>query len=75
MKMFARSFGDLDMYLALDMYPTTDIRQMITIDVDYNARVGYWASRNNVQEYKVYATMNTNVRTKFCEQLVTSFWG
>jgi hypothetical protein len=26
MKMFARSFGDLDMYLALDMYPTTDIR-------------------------------------------------
>jgi hypothetical protein len=45
---------------------------MITIDVDYNFRVGYWALRNNVQEYKVYAI---DVRTKFCEQLVTSSWG
>ncbi len=27
------------------------------MDIDYNVRMGYWASRNNVQEYKVYATM------------------
>jgi hypothetical protein len=27
---------------------------MKAIDVDYNVRVRYWASRNNVQEYKVY---------------------
>jgi hypothetical protein len=27
------------------------------IDTDYNVRVGYWALRNNVQEYKVYVTM------------------
>jgi hypothetical protein len=30
---------------------------MRVIDVDYNVRVGYWASKNNVHEYKVYATM------------------
>jgi hypothetical protein len=27
------------------------------IDVNYNVRVGYWASKNNVQEYKVYVIM------------------
>jgi hypothetical protein len=30
---------------------------MKIIDEEYNARVGYWASKNNVMEYKVYATM------------------
>jgi hypothetical protein len=30
---------------------------MKTIDVDYNVRVRYWALRNNVQEYTIYATM------------------
>jgi len=23
-------------------------------DVDYDVRIGYWASRNNLQEYKIY---------------------
>jgi hypothetical protein len=27
------------------------------IDVDYNVKMGYWASKNNVQEYKVFMTM------------------
>jgi hypothetical protein len=49
-----------------------DIRWMITIDVDYNVRVGYSALINNMQEYKVYAI---DVQTKFCEQLMTSSWG
>ncbi len=39
----------------LDLYPTMDQRKMKVIDVDYNVRMGYWASRNNMQEYKVYA--------------------
>jgi hypothetical protein len=30
---------------------------MKVIDADYSVRVGYWASRNNVQKYKVYVTM------------------
>jgi hypothetical protein len=25
--------------------------------IDYSVRVGYWALRNNVQEYKVYVTV------------------
>jgi hypothetical protein len=27
------------------------------MDANYNVRVGYWASKNNMHEYKVYATM------------------
>jgi hypothetical protein len=30
---------------------------MKTIDANYSVKVGYWASKNNVNEYKVYATM------------------
>jgi hypothetical protein len=30
---------------------------MKLIDADYNFRMGYWASINNVQEYQVYVTM------------------
>jgi hypothetical protein len=37
----------------LNWYPIVDHRQMKVIDVDYNVRVGYWASRNNMQEYKI----------------------
>ncbi len=39
----------------LDLYPIVDQRQMKMIDAKYNVRVGYWALRNKVQEYKVYA--------------------
>ncbi len=39
----------------LDLHPTMDQRQMNVIDVDYSVRVGYWAPRNNMQEYKVCA--------------------
>ncbi len=49
MRMFARIPRDMD------LYPTMDQRQMKVIDVDYSVRVGYWTSRNNMQEYKVYA--------------------
>jgi len=30
---------------------------MKVMDANYSVRVGYWALRNNVQEYKVYVTM------------------
>jgi hypothetical protein len=30
---------------------------MKTIDANYSVRVGYWASKNNLQKYKVYATI------------------
>jgi hypothetical protein len=36
----------------LDLYLTMDQRQMQPINVDYNVKVGYWASRNNVDDTK-----------------------
>jgi hypothetical protein len=30
---------------------------MKAINANYSVRVGYWASRNNVQEYKVYVVV------------------
>ncbi len=48
MKMLGKTLEDLD------LYPTTNQRQMKAIDVDYIVRVGYWASKNNMLEYKVY---------------------
>jgi hypothetical protein len=30
---------------------------MKAIDLNYSVRVGYWALRNNMQEYKVYVTV------------------
>jgi hypothetical protein len=43
---------------------------MKMINVDYNVKMGYWASRNNMKEYKIYSDMD--VRPHYCEQLVTS---
>jgi hypothetical protein len=34
-----------------------DHKHMKAIDADYCVKVGYWASRNNMQEYKIYVTM------------------
>ncbi len=49
--MFAKTLQNLD------LYSTMDHKQMKVIDVDFNARVGYWALKNNMQEYKFYVIM------------------
>jgi len=36
----------------LDLYPIMDHRQMKAIDIDYNVKMGYWASKNSMQKYK-----------------------
>jgi hypothetical protein len=46
---------------------------MKVIDADYNFRVGYWALKNNVQEYKICHS-DTDIRLGFCEQFATSSW-
>jgi hypothetical protein len=51
-----------------------DQRQMKVIDVDYSVKVGYLASKNNMREYKVYATLTWIFDLNFVEQLVTSSW-
>ncbi len=51
-------FGTIIMFAItpqdLDLYPAMDQRYMNAIFVDYIIKVGYWALKNNVQEYKVY---------------------
>jgi hypothetical protein len=42
MRMPTRTSGDLDVYLVAYQ------RYMKAIDVDYNVRMGFWASKNNV---------------------------
>jgi hypothetical protein len=49
MKMSTRTPKDLH------LYPIVDQRLLKMIDAKYSLRMGYWASRNNVQKYKVYA--------------------
>lgn len=39
----------------LDLYLTMDQTKMKAIDANYSVRVGYWALRNHVHVYKVYA--------------------
>jgi len=41
----------------LDLYPIMDHKHMKVINANYNVKVGYWASRNNMQEYKMYVTV------------------
>jgi len=48
MKMPTKTPQNLDLYLVMDH------RHMKAIDANYSVIVGYWASRNNMQEYKVY---------------------
>jgi hypothetical protein len=50
-KMHVRTPPNLDMYLIVEH------KQMKAIDVKYCVKVGYLASKNNVQEYKVYTTI------------------
>jgi hypothetical protein len=51
------NFGVVRMYTRipwdLDLYLTVAQKQMKVINVDYSVRMGYWASRNNMQEYKI----------------------
>jgi hypothetical protein len=51
MRMATRTPRDLDLYSIMDQ------KQTKVIDANYSVRVGYWASKNNLQEFKVYATM------------------
>jgi hypothetical protein len=51
------------------MYLVVDHKQMKVIVIDNNVRMGYWASRNNVQEYKVYVTMIRMFNLNFMNDL------
>lgn len=62
----------------LDLYLVVDQRQVKVIDAKYSVRVGYWASRNNVHEYKVYVTMIQMFDLNFvttCDKLLETTCG
>ncbi len=41
----------------LDLYPVVEKKEMKSINAKYQVQVGYWVARNNLQDYKIYATM------------------
>ncbi len=51
----------------LNLYPTVDQIYMKAIYANYNVRMGYYASKTNVQEDKVYAIV---IRTPNCLKLL-----
>jgi hypothetical protein len=57
----------------LDLYLVMDHKHMKAIDANYNVRVGYWASKNNVQEYKIYVTMIHMFNLEFVNHLQQVF--
>jgi hypothetical protein len=53
----------------LYLYLVVDYKHMKVIDVDYNVGVGYWALRNNMQEYKVYVIVIQMFNSDFVNNL------
>jgi hypothetical protein len=41
----------------LDLYPEVGKKEMKFIDVEYQVHVGYWARKNDLQDYKIYVIM------------------
>jgi hypothetical protein len=49
----------------LDDYPSADKLELKNIDVEFQAKVGYWASYNHLHDYKIYEIMIK----MFCQSL------
>ncbi len=56
------------------MYLEVDQKHMKILDEEYNVKVGYWALKNNVKEYKVYATLIWMFDLDFVNFVISS-WG
>jgi hypothetical protein len=41
----------------LDLYLVVGKKEMKSIDAEYQVQVGYWATRNHLRDYKIYARM------------------
>jgi len=39
----------------LDLYPKVGKKEMKFINAEYQVQVGYWARKNGLQDYKIYA--------------------
>jgi hypothetical protein len=41
----------------LDLYLVFGKKEMKSINAEYQEQVGYWATRNHLQDYKIYVRM------------------
>jgi hypothetical protein len=49
----------------LDDYPLVDRRELKSIDAEFQEKVGYWASYNHLQDYKIYGTLIKIFKAEF----------
>jgi hypothetical protein len=49
----------------LDLYPKVGKKEMKFIDVEYQVQVGYWARKNGLRDYKIYAIMISMLNKDF----------
>jgi len=38
----------------LDLYHVVEKKEMKSINVEYQVQVGYWATKNHLEDYKIY---------------------
>jgi len=51
------------------IYPSINIKELKSIDEEFQAKVGYSASFNHFQDYKIYKTMIKMFCSKFLNNL------
>jgi len=52
-----------------DLYSFVTKVELKNVDVDFQAKVGYWASTNHLQDYKICGTMIKMFMPKFLNSL------
>jgi LysM repeat protein len=52
-----------------EFYPLVERKKLENIDVEFQVEVGYWASLNHLQDYKIYGTMIKQIFPKFLNNL------
>jgi hypothetical protein len=54
----------------LDLYPPIDKSELKKVDAEFQAEVGYWASTNHLQDYKIYGTLIKMFKPEFLNNLL-----
>jgi hypothetical protein len=55
--------------LNLDLYLSINKRKLKNVNIEYQTKVGYWASFNHLQDYKIYGTVIKIFLPKFLNGL------
>jgi hypothetical protein len=53
----------------LGFVPSIDRRELKNVDLEYQTKVGYWASFNHLQDYKIYGTVIKMFVPKFINNM------